>query len=147
MAGCSDGGRVEQCSGAVQSVLSGIDPTNRMSLSFWPCFYEESNRNDVRKLFNALTMDLDGMLKAIELDPDNDVGEKRSECVGCLYVHMTCAGDAVRRDSGPSHACPCLSASVRTVRGSALGGVAPTAFRTCVQWSASFVMKRKEKVE
>ena len=72
-----DGARLEQCAGAVQSGLSGIDPANRMPLSFWPCFYEESNRDDICKLFSALTVDLGGMLKAIELDPDNEVVGRR----------------------------------------------------------------------
>lgn len=62
-----DGDAVEQNAGRVQSVLSRIAPTNRMSLSLWPCFYEESDDVEIKQLFDALHEDirpcLDGLIR------------------------------------------------------------------------------------
>lgn len=66
-----DGDAIEQNAGKVQSVLSKIDPFNRMSLCLWPCFYEESNAQEIEQLFGALYADLQPILGKVALDSEN----------------------------------------------------------------------------
>lgn len=49
-----DGEGVEQISGKVHSILSQLDPKNRFSLYLAPCFYEQSDAQDISTVFDAI---------------------------------------------------------------------------------------------
>ena len=66
-----DGDAIEQNAGCVQSILSALDPFNRLTLSLWPCFYAESNEKEIKRLFDALCQDLEPAMSAIEADNGN----------------------------------------------------------------------------
>ena len=66
-----DGAGIELNAGHVSSVLSTLDPSSRMTLSLWPCFYKESNAKEIGSLFDALYQDLRSTILAI----GNDVGD------------------------------------------------------------------------
>lgn len=72
-----DSDRLEQNAGRVQTVLSVINPKNRMSLSLWPCFYEESNQDEIQQLFDAYVVDVKHLLKCISEDPNDEETGRR----------------------------------------------------------------------
>ena len=67
-----DADRIEQNAGRIQSILSKLNPKKRMSLSLWPCFYEESNRKEIASLFDAYIDDTKFLLEALTFNPNDE---------------------------------------------------------------------------
>lgn len=61
-----DADAVEQNVGRVHSILSALDPYNRMTLSLWPCFYEESDAVAIERLFDAVCQDMKPQLDKMQ---------------------------------------------------------------------------------
>ena len=79
-----DSGLVQETMSCVHSVLSQLDPGNRMTLSLWPCFYEESNRVEIERIFAASVRDVADLLQAITQNPDDEDAGRR--LLVCIYL-------------------------------------------------------------
>ena len=79
-----DSGLIQATVSCAHAVLSQLDPKNRMTLSLWPCFYEESNREEIERIFAAFARDVGDLLQTITRNPNNE--DAGTRLLVCIYL-------------------------------------------------------------